>query len=109
MTNFAFLYPEFRELLKNSQEAEKHVLSVPRTSLFYARLSMEQAVNWMYDHNANLERPYDIKIAALTYEPSFKRIVPPYILNKLTYIRKADNIAVHGKAVRPANAELHQQ
>jgi type I restriction enzyme R subunit len=97
MTNFKFLYPEFRELMTYPQEAEKNVISAPRTSLFYSRLTMEQAVAWMYDHDGDLELPYQSNIAALLSEPSFKMVVPPYIHNKLNYIRKTGNLAIHGQ------------
>jgi type I restriction enzyme R subunit len=97
MTNFAFLDPEFTGFLTSAREAEKNALSAPRTSLFYARLTLEQAVRWMYDHDEELEVPYNTTLASLMMEPSFRALVPPYIQHGIHYIRKIGNEAIHSK------------
>lgn len=95
MSNFDFLHASWPHIANEAKRAEHYVNGDPRTSVFYARRSIELIVNWLYDADATLKRPYKDDLAALTYEPSFKQLVGNAILTKLDLIRKQGNNAVH--------------
>jgi len=95
VSNFDFLHASWPHIANEAKRAEHYVNGDPRTSVFYARRSIELIVNWLYDADATLKRPYKDDLAALTYEPSFKQLVGNAILTKLDLIRKQGNNAVH--------------
>lgn len=95
MSNFAFLKGEWPEIVTTAQQAEGYVHSDPRSACFYARRALEQAVNWLYDHDPDLRRPYDNKLNTLMTDFSFREHVPQKIGDKAHFIRKLGNIAVH--------------
>ncbi|MBI5218016.1 MAG: DEAD/DEAH box helicase family protein [Bacteroidia bacterium] len=103
-SNFLFLTDSFADFLESVTEAEKNVFSAPRVSAFYSRLTLENAIRWLYNHDSDLELPYQDNLNALMYEQSFKNIIPPSMLNNLTYIRKLGNDAAHRK-FNPAQEE----
>ncbi|WP_309619201.1 DEAD/DEAH box helicase family protein [Salinibacterium sp.] len=98
MSNFDFLRAEWPQIAEEARRAEHYTNGDQRSSLFYARRSIELMVNWLYDADATLRRPYKDDLAALTFEPTFKQLVGPAIITKLDLIRKLGNNAVH----RPA-------
>lgn len=95
MSNFAFLLGEWPEINKTAQQAEKYVQTDSRTTCFHARRALEQAVNWVYDHDTAFRRPYDDTLIALMTDFSFRENVPAQIGDKAHFIRKQGNIAVH--------------
>ncbi|MFZ2964886.1 MAG: DUF4145 domain-containing protein, partial [Rhodoglobus sp.] len=95
MSNFDFLRAGWPEIAEEARRAEHYTNGDPRSSLFYARRSIELMVNWLYRADATLRKPYKNDLAALLYEPSFKRLVGPGIHTKLDLIRKQGNSAVH--------------
>ncbi|HNW88511.1 MAG TPA: DEAD/DEAH box helicase family protein [Bacteroidales bacterium] len=97
MANFFFLTGPFADFLESATEAEKNAFSAPRVSAFFSRLTLENAVRWLYDHDSDLALPYQDNLNALMYEQSFKNIIPPGMFSNLTYIRKLGNDAAHRK------------
>lgn len=96
-TNFWFLKNEWSGFFKNAREAEKNTFTAPRISAFYNRLTVESLVRWLYDHDSDLDLPYQHNLSVLMYESSFRNIIPPTMLRNLTYIRKLGNAAAHHK------------
>ena len=64
MSNFAFLKPEWPEIHSNAERVEELALVDPRGSCFYARLTLEQAVDWLYGHDGTLQYPYSDNLSA---------------------------------------------
>jgi type I restriction enzyme R subunit len=95
MSNFDFLKTEFKSFYPNARQAEKLALSDSRGSCFYARLTLEMAVHWLYDHDQTLRRPYEQMLGALIHEPTFQQLLPPPLFNKIKAIQKAGNQAAH--------------
>lgn len=95
MTNFGFLKTEWPELFASAVKAESLAHPDPRTACFYARRSLELAVDWAYRYDTTLSLPYESHLAALLYEPTFKQAVGPQILQKATLIKNLGNQAVH--------------
>ena len=97
MSNFDFLGTEFQFLCPNAQRVESLALSDPRGSCFYARLTLEQAVQWLYDHDRTLQRPYENRLGAMIHEASFQQLLPPPLFNKVKAIQRAGNQAAHSQ------------
>ena len=49
-SNFHFLQNEWGFLYQPAVEAEQNAKTAPVTSAFYARLSLEKMVNWLYEN-----------------------------------------------------------
>lgn len=98
MSQFAFLAPEFPDLLAHAQKAEAAALSDPRGACFYARLTLETAMNWLYRRERALKMPYGRELAALIAEPSFAALTGPAIVTKAKYIKDMGNRAAHDSA-----------
>lgn len=98
VSNFDFLRAGWPQIAEEARRAEHYVNGDPRSSVFYARRAVELMVNWLYDADATLRRPYKDDLAALTYEATFKQLVGPGIHTKLDLIRKQGNHAVHRAA-----------
>ena len=104
-SNFDFVRAGWPEIAVEARKAEGYANGDPRSSLFYARRAVELVVNWLYDADSSLRRPYKDDLAALTYEPTFKNLVGPGILTKMDVIRKQGNNAVHRAApLRPTDS-----
>ena len=95
MTQFAFLAPEFPDLLDPAQRAEGAALTDPRGACFYARLALEVGLAWLYRREAGLKRPYDPNLAALIAEPSLTALAGPAIVTKARFVKDNGNRAVH--------------
>ena len=106
MSNFAFLQSEFNALYPNAKRVESLALSDPRGSCFYARLTLELAVNWLYEHDRSLRRPYQHTLGALIHEPTFQQLLPQPLFNKAKAIQKMGNQAAHSpKLIRQYDAQ----
>lgn len=97
MSNFTFLETEWPELDASARKVESLVHTDSRTSCFYARRTLEQAVDWLYQNDADLKRPYENHLSALIYEPTFKDNLPRNIFLKVRAIKEIGNQAVHSK------------
>ena len=97
MSNFDFLKTEFHSLYPKAKQTESLVHSDPRGSCFYARLTLELAVDWLYDHDLSLRRPYENKLGAMIHEPSFQHLLKEPLFNKVKAIQRAGNQAAHSQ------------
>ena len=95
MSQFAFLETEFPTLFENARKAEKAALSDPRGACFWARLTLEIAVKWLYTRDPALRRTYNDNLSALIAEPSFAELAGPQIVTKAHFIRDLGNRAAH--------------
>lgn len=94
-SNFHFLQNEWDFLYQPAVEAEQNAKTAPVTSAFYARLSLEKMVNWLYENEGYLNQPYNSNLAARLGEQTFKEIIPPSIYNDIDFIRREGNAAAH--------------
>ena len=106
-TNFSFIPPQWHWLAESPKEAEQQVYAAPLYAAMLCRKSLEEWVRWMYEHDAELKKPYDTSLSALIHEQCFKDLVAPLQFNQINLIRKLGNAAVHTNAkIRPQEA-LH--
>ena len=96
-SNFDFLVgkEDYDYFALDAVEAERAMLVSPSASASLSRKAMEMAIKYIYAHDADVTMPYDDKLSTLMYEPSFKNILSPGLLDLLTYIRKLGNLVLH--------------
>ena len=103
-TNFQFLKNEFTVFYDRAVKAEQLVITDPRTSLVYSRMALEEAINWMYVNDDELEPQYDTSLHNLLVQPDFKEQFNHKLYNELFIIKKAGNLAAHNKSVNDIDA-----
>ncbi len=97
MTNFDFLleYNGFSAFANLANEAEKQYNKSTMFCGISARKCVEQAVNWMYSVDDDLNIPYDDSIQVLVHDSSFCKAVPGHIQQDIQIVIKVGNQAVH--------------
>lgn len=105
MSNFAFLQSEWSLLFEAASKAEGMANTDARASCFYARRTLELAVDWLYKHDKAFRLPYQDQLSALIHEPSFRQVVGDALFTKARLIKDLGNLAVHStRKVAPADA-----
>lgn len=97
MSQFTFLRGEFPELSGLAEKAEHLALSDARGSCFYARLTLEATVDWLYEADDTLKSPYQEKLAARIHEPTFRQLVGTPLVTKALIVKDHGNRAVHDR------------
>ena len=103
-SNFQFIAKKWPKIFNRFQKAEETAISDPRTSLAYARMGLELAVNWMFENDPSLELPYDTSLNGLLHDSEFKHQVPAKIIDDLHLVKKAGNLAVHNRSVNKGDS-----
>ncbi len=105
MSHFGFLQSEWPALFEAALKAESLVHPDPRTACFYARRTLELAVDWLYRNDGTLHLPYHDHLSALIYEPTFQALLGPALHAKTKLIKDLGNLAVHSqKTVSPLDS-----
>lgn len=107
--NFEFLQgqPEYALFAPACIEAERVLTTSPAMAAVGSRKAFELAVKWVYSADNTISMPYKDNLQALIHEPSFKFAMDNRTWNKLPYIIKLGNLAVHtDKAVSRSDAIL---
>ena len=95
-SNFDFIIDARLDDIKNACiEAEKGLIVTSTTCAIMARKALELAVKWVYGVDGELTVPYQQTLATLIYDRDFKNIIDPGLLQKIIYIQKLGNQAVH--------------
>ncbi len=98
-SNFKFLKDEFATFHNRAVKAEQLVITDPRTSLIYSRMALEEAINWMYANDEDLEQQHNTTLHNLLVQTDFKEQFNHKLYNELFIIKSAGNLAAHNKAV----------
>ncbi len=104
MTNFAFIKPDFPALYADIVEAESLVFSNPTPSAIMARSVLENGVNWLYENDRKLTRPFRSDLSTLMHEEAFRGLFNATVFKELNLVRKTGNAAAHGTRVSEADA-----
>ena len=104
MSNFNFIKTDFPALYADAVEAEKLTFVSPTSTAVFCRSTFENAVNWLYDHDAKLTRPWRSDLSTLMHEPSFSGLFNRAFFAELNLIRKTGNAAAHGTPISEQNA-----
>jgi type I restriction enzyme R subunit len=107
MSNFSFIPAQWVAQAATAIEAERHVYNAPLFCAMLCRKSLEEWVRWMYEHDSDLELPFDTSLSALMHDQGFKDIVAPNQFNQINLIRKSGNNAVHTNAKISPQEALH--
>lgn len=95
--NFDFLHgkTEYQMFAAACIEAERVLATSPAMSAVGSRKALELAVKWVYAADNTIRMPYKDNLQSLLHEPSFRFAVDHKTWQKLLYIVKLGNIAVH--------------
>ncbi|MFC1536857.1 DEAD/DEAH box helicase family protein [Pseudomonadota bacterium] len=104
MSNFAFVQADFPALYADALEAEKLTFVSPTPAAILCRSSLENAVNWLYDHDAKLIRPWRPDLNTLLHDHNFRAEFPQSMFRELNLIRKTGNAAAHGGKIKQQDA-----
>lgn len=104
-SNFLFLQKQWPEIARRAIEAEKTVITDPRASLAFSRMVLEQAINWMYTNDKELELPNDTTLNSLMKQECFRIQFNHKLYRDIDLIRKRGNLAIHNKKVDEFDAE----
>lgn len=107
--NFSFLegLPEYKLFATACTEAERVLAASPAMAAMGSRKACELAVKWVYSADNTITMPYRDNLQALIHEPSFRFALDNQTWNKLPYIIKLGNLAVHTeKAISRSDAIL---
>lgn len=107
--NFDFLRDrtEYQMFTAACIEAERVLATSPAMSAVGSRKALELAVKWVYAADETMRKPYKDTLQALLHEPTFRFAVDTKTWQKLLYVVKLGNIAVHtNKTVTRSEALL---
>ena len=79
-------------------EAEKSLSVTSTTCAVMTRKALELGVKWVYGVDGDLTIPYQQTLATLIYDREFKNIIDQGLLQKIIYIQKLGNQAVHSNS-----------
>ena len=72
-------------------EEEDTALIDPRTACFYARRTTELIVEWIYEHDNTLRRPYASSLSNLIHAFDFKELVGEKLIGKFKLLKTKRN------------------
>jgi len=104
MSNFTFIQTDFSSLYADAVEAEKLTFASPTAAAILCRASLENAVNWLYDHDKHLHRPWRSDLSTLLHEPCFRDEFPQSLFRELNLVRKTGNAAAHGSKIKASDS-----
>lgn len=104
MSNFTFIQTDFPDLFADAVEAEQLTFLSPKAAVIFCRSTLENAINWLYDHDAKLTRPWRADLSTLMHEHAFRSLFNTAMFGELNLIRKTGNIAAHGQKVSQQDA-----
>ena len=94
-SQFEFLFNQWPEIKCSAKKVEQTVLKDPRTACFYARRTTELVVDWIYEHDNTLRRPYESSLSNLIHAFDFRDLVGEQLLGKFKLLKDLGNKAVH--------------
>jgi len=104
MSNFTFIKADFPDLFVDALEAEQLTFVSPKAATIFCRSTLENAINWLYENDAKLTRPWRADLSTLMHEHEFRSLFNQTLFGELNLIRKTGNLAAHGKKVGQQDA-----
>ncbi|GLS89096.1 restriction endonuclease subunit R [Psychromonas marina] len=98
MSNFTFIKADFPELYIDVIEAEQLVFISSKASAVLSRSVLENAVNWLYENERTLERPWRADLNTLMHGDEFRALFNRTMFAELNLIRKMGNAAAHASS-----------
>lgn len=95
-SQYALIASQWPELHAEAVRVEQCALSDPRTACFYARRTIELLVEWVYENDAQLQRPWgEPSLSQLIHAFDFRHLVGEQTLGRVQLIKNRGNEAVH--------------
>ena len=104
MSNFTFIKADFPALYTDALEAERLTFTSPTATAIFCRSTFENAVNWLYENDAKLTRPWRADLSTLMHEHDFQSLFNRTLFAELNLIRKTGNAAAHGSKINQQDA-----
>ncbi len=104
MSNFMFVKADFPRLYTDALEAEHLTFTSPTATAIFCRSTFENAVNWLYENDAKLTRPWRADLSTLMHEHCFQSLFNQSFFVELNLIRKTGNAAAHGSKINQQDA-----
>lgn len=95
MTVFDFLAVDFPSICEETENAVNSALSDPRTSCFYSRRTVEQAVRWAFKADSTLALGYNDSLSDLLNDSTFKALMGTQVFHIAKEVVRQGNQAVH--------------
>lgn len=105
MSNFEFIRTAFPALAKSAMEAERLIFISPPAAIALTRQALEHVVDWLYQYDKRLKRPFDTTLNSLMSDAGFKQTLPEHIWQAMNAVRRVGNKVVHKKTVQTVNEE----
>lgn len=103
---YPFRY-KFSALGATLQQAEQHVHTAAPYAAVLCRKALEEWIRWLYEHDEDLEQPFDTTLNSLLHQPKMRELLAPGLFRQVNLVRKLGNDAAHGTlTIRPEQA-LH--
>jgi type I restriction enzyme R subunit len=94
-SQYSLIAGQWPELHEEALKVEQFALSDPRTACFYARRTIELLVEWVYDNDSQLERPFAAQtLADLMYARVFCDLAGEQ-MRRFRLLKDLGNKAVH--------------
>lgn len=103
MSNFSFLQHEWHAIHASASKAESYLNTDNRAACWYARMTLEQIVNWLYKVDSHF-KSYEESLGARVHDPSFRQQAGEAIFTKATLVITIGNRAAHAKVTSRADA-----
>ena len=95
MSAFDFLAADFPSIYEETERAFNAALPDPRTSIFYSRRTIEQAVRWVFKADSTLALGYNDSLGELLNDPTFKALMGTQVFHIAKEVVRQGNQAVH--------------
>lgn len=105
ISNFTFIKADFPELHADVIEAEKLVFISSKASAVLSRSVLENAVNWLYENERTLERPWRADLSTLMHGDEFRSLFNSTMFGELNLVRKIGNAAAHASTTKRTSSD----
>ncbi len=102
-SNFSFLQHEWHAIHASASKAESYLNADTRAACWYARMTLEQIVNWLYKVDGQF-KSYEESLGARVHDPSFRQQAGEAIFTKATLVITIGNRAAHAKVTSRPDA-----
>jgi type I restriction enzyme R subunit len=106
-SQYSFLSRQWPELFQEALRVEEFALTDARTACFYARRTIELLVEWAYENDSQLQRPFGYgTLADLIFAADFRQLAADQ-MPRFRLLKDLGNKAVHRTdPIRPGDAVL---
>ncbi|MDQ6978705.1 MAG: DEAD/DEAH box helicase family protein, partial [Mariprofundaceae bacterium] len=83
---------------------EKLSFVSPTAAAILCRAALENTVNWLYDHDKSVQRPWRADLSTLLHDQRFREAFPQSLFREINLVRKTGNAAAHGSKIKAGDS-----